>query len=90
MFTPNFCRPPSISSSALQHATMPKRKRENTLEEAISGYEDGLFRALKTAKGFESQRLSKRIRDSKTPVDKKKRLQNEVEALKVCDTAKRE
>jgi hypothetical protein len=61
---------------------MPKRKRyEPKLEERLANWETELARGLKTAKGFERQRLSKRIRESSG--DKLERLQTEVIVLKV-------
>lgn len=62
---------------------MPKRKREESLEEKLAGYEEELYKALMLSKGFERQRLSKRVRDPKTSVDKGLRLQEEIKALKV-------
>jgi hypothetical protein len=60
---------------------MPKRKREPSLEERLAQWEKELVRGLKTAKGFERQRLSKRIREG--PPEKVVRLEKEVLVLKV-------
>ncbi|KAK0708079.1 Bud-site selection protein [Lasiosphaeris hirsuta] len=64
---------------------MPKRKREDNPEELLTRYRDELHHALKAAKGFERQRLSKRVRDPKATADKKARLQNEIFVLKSLD-----
>jgi hypothetical protein len=77
---------------------MPKRKRnpygedaspEEKLELKKKNVEKKLFhgrtllhRALKTAKGFERQKLGKRMKQ-KTDVTETARLQREVDALKV-------
>lgn len=67
---------------------MPKRKRnhEPSLEEKLTQWHKELARGMKTAKGFERQRLSKRIREAqaKNEVDKVTRLEREVAVLKVC------
>lgn len=65
---------------------MPKRKRsgELSLQEKLEKHREDIFRALKTAKGFERQRLSKRLRDDGVTPDKKERLEREVAVLKVC------
>ncbi|KAI1124578.1 Bud-site selection protein [Nemania abortiva] len=63
---------------------MPKRKRgEPSLEENIAKWKKELVRGLKVAKGFERQRLSKRIREG----DQRKtdRLEKEVLVLKSLD-----
>lgn len=61
---------------------MPKRKRgEASLEENIAKWKKELVRGLKTAKGFERQRLSKRIREADP--EKTARLEKEVLVLKV-------
>jgi len=61
---------------------MPKRKRgEASLEEKLAKWQKELVRALKLAKGFERQRLSKRLRDA--DLEKKARLEREVLVLKV-------
>lgn len=68
---------------------MPKRKRDDSqktggkLEEQLEEWEQELKRSLKQAKGFERQRLSKRIKDS--PPDKVERLEREVVVLKSLD-----
>ncbi|KAI0888285.1 Bud-site selection protein [Annulohypoxylon maeteangense] len=68
---------------------MPKRKRsyEPTLSEKLTQWHKELARGMKTAKGFERQRLSKRIREAQaqgTP-DKAARLEREVAVLKSLD-----
>lgn len=67
---------------------MPKRKRseEQTLSSKLEKHYDEVFRALKTAKGFERQRLSKRQRDKDVTPDKLQRLDREVAVLKVLHT----
>ncbi|KAI0152681.1 Bud-site selection protein [Xylariaceae sp. FL1272] len=62
---------------------MPKRKREPSLEERLANWRKELVRALKTAKGFERQRLSKRLREADP--DKKTRLEREILVLKSLD-----
>ncbi|KAI1504784.1 Bud-site selection protein [Biscogniauxia marginata] len=63
---------------------MPKRKRsEPNLEEKLAQWRKELFRGLKTAKGFERQRLSKRIREA--DAEKAARLEREVAVLKSLD-----
>ncbi|KAI0138911.1 Bud-site selection protein [Hypoxylon sp. NC0597] len=68
---------------------MPKRKRnhEPSLEEKLTQWHKELARGMKTAKGFERQRLSKRIREAQTKneVDKVTRLEREVAVLKSLD-----
>ncbi|EOO02177.1 putative nadh-ubiquinone oxidoreductase kda subunit protein [Phaeoacremonium minimum UCRPA7] len=66
---------------------MPKRKRsiEDELEERLAKWRKDLFRVLKVAKGFERQRLAKRIRDDKSTPDKISRLEREVVVLKSLD-----
>ncbi|ORY57571.1 Bud-site selection protein, partial [Pseudomassariella vexata] len=64
---------------------MAKRKREPSLQENLSRWEQKLMQALKTAKGFERQRLSKRIRDPTTTPEKIERLEREVVVLKSLD-----
>ncbi|PHH87918.1 hypothetical protein CDD83_8233 [Cordyceps sp. RAO-2017] len=66
---------------------MPKRKRssDNGLQATLEKHQDDLFRALKAAKGFERQRLSKRLRDDALPADRKLRLEREVAVLKSLD-----
>lgn len=61
---------------------MAKRKRgEPTLDENLAKWRKELVRALKLAKGFERQRLSKRLRDA--DAEKKARLEREILVLKV-------
>ncbi|KAI5922470.1 Bud-site selection protein [Camillea tinctor] len=63
---------------------MPKRKRgEPSLDEKLAQWRKELVRGLKTAKGFERQRLSKRIREADE--EKKARLEREVAVLKSLD-----
>lgn len=62
---------------------MVKRKR-NELDEKLEFHRTALSRALKVAKGFERQRMAKRQRDDKSPREKRVRIQQEVEVLKVC------
>lgn len=65
---------------------MPKRKRtvEETVEEQLAKFSQELHHALKLAKGFERQRQTKRLKDSKAPPEKKERIQKEIAVLKVC------
>ena len=61
---------------------MPKRKRgEPSLEENLAKWRKELARGLKLAKGFERQRLSKRLRDA--DAQKAARLEKEILVLKV-------
>ncbi|KAI1490301.1 Bud-site selection protein [Biscogniauxia mediterranea] len=63
---------------------MPKRKRgEPSLDEKLAQWRKELVRGLKTAKGFERQRLSKRIREA--DAEKTARLEREVAVLKSLD-----
>lgn len=65
---------------------MPKRKRsddDTSVETIFSRFRDDLYQALKTVRGFERQRQSKRLRDAKSTPDKKARIENEVVVLKV-------
>ncbi|KAI0477358.1 Bud-site selection protein [Xylariaceae sp. FL0804] len=67
---------------------MPKRKRnEPSLEENIAKWEKELARGLKTAKGFERQRQSKRLREAQKEGnhDKTARLEREAAVLKSLD-----
>ncbi|KAL1880570.1 hypothetical protein VTK73DRAFT_5375 [Phialemonium thermophilum] len=66
---------------------MPKRKRTNeeAVEEKFEAFRQELFRALKTAKGFERQRLAKRVRDAKNDPAKLDRLEKEIAVLKSLD-----
>ncbi|KAI0198532.1 Bud-site selection protein [Astrocystis sublimbata] len=62
----------------------PKRKRgEPSLEENLAKWRKELIRGLKTAKGFERQRLSKRLREADP--EKTARLEKEVLVLKSLD-----
>ncbi|KAK8045209.1 Protein bud22 [Apiospora rasikravindrae] len=63
---------------------MVKRKRyEPKLDAQLQDLEVKLFRALKTSKGFERQRLAKRVREANA--DKVERLEREVAVLKSLD-----
>ncbi|KAJ8113205.1 hypothetical protein ONZ43_g5204 [Nemania bipapillata] len=63
---------------------MPKRKRgEASLEENLAKWQKELARCLKTAKGFERQRLSKRFREA--DAEKTARLEREILVLKSLD-----
>ncbi|KPM34136.1 hypothetical protein AK830_g12434 [Neonectria ditissima] len=66
---------------------MPKRKRsgEPSVQEKLNKLSDDISRALKAAKGFERQRLSKRIRDDGITPEKKERLDREITVLKSLD-----
>lgn len=66
---------------------MPKRKRnaEPTLHEKIEKHQTDISRALKTAKGLERQRLSKRQHEKDVPADKAQRLEREIAVLKSLD-----
>ena len=65
---------------------MGKRKRssEESLDERLERYNRDLFRALKKVKGFERQRLSRRIREKGIPSEKKDKFELQVAVLKVC------
>lgn len=63
---------------------MPKRKRaEDELEEKLGHHRTELFRTLKVAKGFERQRMAKRLRDPKSTQEKQARIEKEIVVLKV-------
>ncbi|KAI0483881.1 Bud-site selection protein [Xylaria cf. heliscus] len=63
---------------------MPKRKRgEPSLEENLAKWKKELVRGLKVAKGFERQRLSKRLREADP--EKTARLEKEILVLKSLD-----
>ncbi|GAB0133851.1 hypothetical protein EsDP_00002245 [Epichloe bromicola] len=66
---------------------MPKRKRGSgsSLIDILDKYQDEVFRALKASKGFERQRLSKRLRDQGITPDKTRRLEREISVLKSLD-----
>ncbi|KAH8666786.1 Bud-site selection protein [Xylariales sp. PMI_506] len=65
---------------------MVKRKRdEPRLQDNLQKWEKELVRGLKTAKGFERQRLSKRIREASSDPTKTERLEREVMVLKSLD-----
>lgn len=65
---------------------MGKRKRSSgeSLEERLEQYKTDLFRALKKVKGFERQRLSKRIREKGISQERKEKFDLEIAVLKVC------
>lgn len=64
---------------------MGKRKRasEESLEERLEQHKTDLFRALKKVKGFERQRLSRKIREKGIPPEKKEKIDLEIAVLKV-------
>ncbi|KAI0133495.1 Bud-site selection protein [Xylariales sp. AK1849] len=63
---------------------MVKRKRNAPrLAESLAKWEKELVRGLKIAKGFERQRLSKRVRDADS--EKTERLEREIVVLKSLD-----
>ncbi|KAK3401904.1 Bud-site selection protein [Sordaria brevicollis] len=62
-----------------------KRTEEEDIEKVFAKYWGELHHALKTAKGFERQRQSKRLHDRSTPQDKKARIENEIVVLKSLD-----
>lgn len=63
---------------------MPKRKRaEDELEEKLAHHRKELFRTLKAVKGFERQRMAKRLRDPKSTPEKQARIEKEIVVLKV-------
>ncbi|RDA90399.1 hypothetical protein CP533_1043 [Ophiocordyceps camponoti-saundersi (nom. inval.)] len=66
---------------------MSKRKRsvESSVQAAFAKHEVEIFRALKAAKGFERQRLSKRLREDRLSAEKKIRLEREITVLKSLD-----
>lgn len=55
------------------------------MHDRLEKHQDDIFRALKTAKGFERQRLSKRLHEAGVTPDKQERLEREVAVLKVCE-----
>ena len=65
---------------------MVKRKRssDETLEEKLLQFKTDLFRALKKVKGFERQRLSRRLHEKGLAEDRKEKYELEVAVLKVC------
>ncbi|KAK4100472.1 Bud-site selection protein [Parathielavia hyrcaniae] len=64
---------------------MPKRKRDESIDALFFRHRTDLFHALKTAKGFERQRQSKRLRDAGTDADRRARIGNEALVLKSLD-----
>ncbi|KXX73600.1 Protein bud22 [Madurella mycetomatis] len=67
---------------------MPKRKRggdDTSVGAIFSRYRNDLHQALKTVRGFERQRQSKRLRDAKSTAEKKARIENEIAVLKSLD-----
>ncbi|CAN8098423.1 unnamed protein product [Discula destructiva] len=63
---------------------MPKRKRD-VLEDRLAHHHQELSRMLKTAKGFERQRMAKRQRDPKSTPEKRARIEKEIFVLKSLD-----
>ncbi|KAL2266045.1 hypothetical protein VTJ83DRAFT_5397 [Remersonia thermophila] len=65
---------------------MPKRKRDSpSLDELFARHRVDVFHALKTAKGHERQRQSKRLSDKRTDPAKRARIENEIVVLKSLD-----
>ncbi|KAH7319689.1 Bud-site selection protein [Stachybotrys elegans] len=65
---------------------MPKRKRsEPNVPEILETCRVAIYQALKEAKGYERQRLNKRVRDDRAGADKQERLQREISVLKSLD-----
>ncbi|KAK4032376.1 Bud-site selection protein [Parachaetomium inaequale] len=66
---------------------MPKRKRDDppSLDALFARHRTDLFHALKSAKGFERQRQTKRLTDPKSDPAKRARIQNEIAVLKSLD-----
>lgn len=65
---------------------MPKRKREDdSVLSLFARFRTDLFSALKSAKGFERQRQSKRLRDARSTPDKRERIEKEIVVLKSLD-----
>lgn len=91
IFLENFPRPGSPPTFSPKHkpqpAAMPKRKRnaEPTLNEKLEKHQVDIARALKTSKGLERQRLSKRQHEKDVPADKAQRLEREIAVLKSLD-----
>lgn len=53
------------------------------MDEKWTKHRQELFKQLKVAKGFERQRMSKRINDPKSTAEKKIRIDREITVLKV-------
>lgn len=70
---------------------MPKRKRsaQSGLLATLEKHQDEIFRALKSAKGFERQRQSKRLHQDGVQADKRQRMELEIAVLKVSYGAAR-
>ncbi|KAK4133644.1 Bud-site selection protein [Trichocladium antarcticum] len=65
---------------------MPKRKRDEETPAAVfARHRIDLYNALKSAKGFERQRLAKRQRDARATPDKRARIGKEIVVLKALD-----
>lgn len=66
----------------------PKRKRnaEPTLQEKLENHHNDIAKALKASKGFERQRMSKRVHEAGITPDKQERLEREISVLKVRNT----
>ena len=64
---------------------MGKRKRvaEESLDEKLERHKTDLFRAIKKVKGFERQRLAKRIHEKGISDEMKAKFELEVAVLKV-------
>lgn len=63
---------------------MGKRKRsDDSLDEKLERHKTDLFRALKKVKGFERQRLARRIHEKGIPAERKEKFELEVAVLKV-------
>lgn len=64
---------------------MVKRKRsEDSLEERLERHKTDLFRALKKVKGFERQRLSRRVNEKGLAPENKEKFELQIAVLKVC------
>lgn len=65
---------------------MPKRKRgaDSLSIRHLEKLQEDISRALKEAKGYERQRMSKRQREAGATAEKKEKLEREIVVLKVC------
>ena len=66
--------------------TRPRRKvQQGTVDAAVSQSRKLLHRALKLAKGFERQKLSRRLKNAQTDMDEEgvNRIKADIEAWKV-------
>lgn len=77
--------PPKEQAHIKFSPIMPKRKRnsELTFHDKLQSHHEDIARALKSAKGFERQRLSKRLHDDSATPDKKERVEREIGVLRV-------